>query len=178
MKPTGKETSLLRSNLVGYALIFPALLVIVGIGVVPIAQTLLYSFQHVVMTDPGNRYWAGLANYAALLDPSTFVGAKFYNELKNTLIFTLLSISLELVTGFAGALLMNREGPLRWLIRTFVLIPWVIPGIVIAQMFSFLFNDQLGVVNQILQSTGLLHTNVVWLANKQTAMFAVVLADT
>ena len=167
----------LRRNLRGYALLLPALAVLIGIGFVPIAQTLVYSFQYNIQTDIENRAWVGLANYITLLNPGTFEGARFYNELRNTLIFTVCSVALELAAGFAGAFLMNRKGPLRWLTRTAVLIPWAIPGIVVAQMFAFLFNDQLGAVNRVLQVLGLSGGTTVWLAAKPTAMLAVVLAD-
>ena len=64
------------------------------------------------------------------------------------------------------------------LVRTAILIPWAIPGIIVAYMFSFMFNDSLGVINQLLQTVGLIDAPVAWLTNRGTAMLAVVLADT
>ena len=78
------------------------------------------------------------------------------NTLKNTIIFSVISVVFELVIGFLGALLMHNAKRGKTIIRTSILIPWAIPGIVIAQMFSFMFNDQLGVINQILMHFGII----------------------
>jgi ABC-type sugar transport system permease subunit len=162
-----------KANILGYALIAPAILVIIIIGVFPIINTFLYSFQHKILTDPGNDSWVGLQNFITI-----FKDKSFGNSLKNTILFSVISVIFELLIGFLGALLMHNVKKGRAIIRAAVLIPWAIPGIVIAQMFSFMFNDQLGVINQILRYFGIISENIVWLADKKWAMFAVIIADT
>ncbi len=161
-----------RDNIVGYGMILPALVLLVAIGIVPILITVSYSFQHRVLTDPTNIHFVGLENYATLLG-----NPLFWECLKNTVVFAVLSMIVELLLGFAGAMLMNSAKKLAGLIRTAVLIPWAIPGIIIAYMFSFMFNDQLGVVNQLLQTMHLIDSPVSWLTGSSTAMLVVVLAD-
>lgn len=162
-----------RDNVAGYSMILPALLLLVVIGIVPIVITVSYSFQYKVLTDPLDTHFVGLDNYVTLLSSELF-----WEVLGNTSVFAVLSMVFEMVIGFIGAMLMNSAKKFVGVVRTAVLIPWAIPGIIIAYMFSFMFNDQLGVVNQLLETVHLIDAPVSWLTNGTTAMLAVVLADT
>ena len=158
-------------NKLGYALVLPSLIVIVAIGIIPIAITTSYSFQNYELTDPFHRGFVGLKNYIDILNDDLF-----WFTLKNTLIFAVLSVVLQLVVGFAGALLMNSAAKAVGLVRTAILIPWAIPGIIIAYMFSFMFNDQLGVINSVALMLG--GGGYSWLTHPYSAMFVIILADT
>lgn len=161
-----------RDNLVGHGLIAPAMILIIIIGVIPIFITISYSFQYYVLTDPTNRRFVGFENYINLLtDP------EFWAVLKNTFVFALLSMAIELLVGFAGAILMDKASRAVGLIRTAVLIPWAIPGIIIAYMFSYMFNGQSGIINAIIGALGGPITTS-WLTHSWSAMMVVVLADT
>lgn len=162
-----------KENIYGYLLIAPALILIITIGVAPIVNTFLYSFQYRMLTDPNDVHWVGLDNFITLFRDPDFIAC-----LWNTLAFAVLSVVLELTVGFIGALLMHKATRGKSLIRTAVLIPWAIPGIIVSYMFSFLFNDQLGVVNQLLMTAGILRENIAWLSHPAWAMMAVVFADT
>lgn len=162
-----------KDNLVGYGLIAPSLILLVIIGMIPIIITVSYSFQYRVLTDPLNIHFIGLQNYVTL-----FKDGNFQQAFKNTMIFAVLSIIFQLFFGFVGAFLMHKATKGVGLVRTAVLIPWAIPGIIIAYMFSFMFNDQLGVVNRLLQTTGIIGSSITWLTSKYWAMLVVVLADT
>ncbi|HIT06247.1 MAG TPA: sugar ABC transporter permease [Candidatus Scybalocola faecipullorum] len=160
-----------RDNIIGYGLIAPSMILLIAIGIVPILITVSYSFQYRVLTDPLNTHFVGLENYVTLFTSSDF-GQIFWN----TAVFAVLSLIIQLIVGFAGALLMNSAKRFVGVIRTAVLIPWAIPGIIIAYMFSFMFNDQLGVINSIIQTFG--GEPVSFLTNSGWAMFVVVIADT
>lgn len=162
-----------RDNLIGYGLIAPTMILIIAIGIVPILISVSYSFQYKVLTDPTDVHFVGLDNYITLLKSGIF-----WESLKNTVVFAVLSMLLELTVGFIGAMLMNSAKHFVGLIRTAILVPWAIPGIITAYMFSFMFNDQLGVINRILQIIGVIDSPVAWLTKGVWAMFVVVLADT
>ena len=166
-------TKTAKNNLVGYLSIGPALLMIIGVGIVPILITFSYSFQYRVLTDPLNTHFVGLDNYIELLtDPS------FWEVFKNTAVFAALSMALELFVGLTAALFMNSAQKYVGIIRTIVLNPWAIPGIIIAYMFSFMFNDQVSVVNALLQALHIIDSPITFLADKRWAMFVVIVADT
>ncbi len=161
-----------KENLVGYLSIAPAIILIGGVGIIPILITFSYSFQYKVLTDPLNNHFVGLNNYIKLLTDSSF-----WEVLKNTAVFAVLSMGVELLVGMIAALYMNSAKKHVGIIRTIILIPWAIPGIIIAYMFSFLFNDQLSVINVILEGVGIIDSPITFLANKYWAMFVVVCAD-
>ena len=127
-----------HDNIIGYGLIAPSLIALIAIGVVPILITVSYSFQYYVLTDPLNQHFVGLENYITL-----FQNPLFWRILGNTLIFAILSMIFQLLLGFAGAILMSKAMKATGLVRTAVLIPWAIPGIIIAYTFSYMFNDTL-----------------------------------
>ena len=162
-----------RDNITGYGLIAPALVALIVIGVVPILITVSYSFQYYVLTDPLNQHFVGLENYITL-----FKNPLFWRILGNTMLFAVLSMLFQLVLGFAGAILMSKAMKATGLVRTAVLIPWAIPGIIIAYTFSYMFNDQMGVLNSILMASGVSETGVSMLTSGAGAMLVVVLADT
>ena len=166
-----KMTRAQKDNLAGYGLIAPTLILVTLIGIIPIIITVSYSFQYYVLTDPLKRNFVGLKNYIDLLTDK-----EFWAIFKNTFVFAILSMILELLVGFAGAFLMNKATRAVGLIRTAVLIPWAIPGIIIAYMYSFMFNDQLGVINSIARLFG--GAGYSWLTHQWSAMMVVVLADT
>ncbi len=90
----------------------------------------------------------------------------------NTAVFTVTSVSAEFVIGMIFALIMNQAFRGRGGTRAVILIPWVIPTVVAAQMWSILFNIQPGFINSLL---GL--CNVNWLGREGWAMAAIVFAD-
>lgn len=162
-----------RDNILGYSLIAPSVILLTLIGIVPILITVSYSFQYKVLTDPLDVHFVGLENYITL-----FQSTQFWECFRNTIVFSVVSVILELLVGFAGALFMNKATRAVGLVRTSVLIPWAIPGIICAYMFSYMFNDQSGVVNSILMHLGAIDTPVAWLTSKTWAMIVVILADT
>src|SRR3546814_12593522 len=67
--------------------------------------------------------------------------------------------------------------PGRGVLRAAVLIPWAIPTIVSAKMWGWMFNDQYGVINEMLLALGLIGSRVAWTANPDLALPAVIPAD-
>jgi len=114
----------------------------------------------------------GLANYERLLRD-----ARFRRALQTTLIFTVVSVAIELVLGMALALMMNKAirgiGPLR----TTALIPWAIPTAVAALMWSYLYDGSNGVVSHIFAAVGFIESPQSMLLTAQGALASAILAD-
>jgi len=122
----------------------------------------------------------------ALIEPN-FVGFAHYTRflheprlwmaLWNTTVFTVVSVSLELVLGLGIALLINRSFKGRGLVRAAVLIPWAIPTVISALMWKFLYDGQNGIVAKLFAEIGIIDNMATLLTTKWGAMFAVIFAD-
>ncbi|MFG3281024.1 carbohydrate ABC transporter permease [Streptomyces sp. NPDC048111] len=131
-----------------WAFIGPAVLVILGLGVVPLLWSLLLSFRADDLVTPGR--WVGLDNYHALSkDPA------FRTAVENTLIYAGVYVPLSLAGGLALALALNRRIRLVGLYRTLVFIPFVVSATAQGVLFSFIFDPEFGVANALLHHLGI-----------------------
>jgi multiple sugar transport system permease protein len=94
----------------------------------------------------------------------------------NTLVFTGLSLSFQFIIGFLLALLFNRSFPLKGLLQSLIMIPWVLPIIVSGSFFRWFFSDR-GIVNGFLLSWGLIDKAIPWLTSQRLPIFSVTMAN-
>ncbi|MGB9678755.1 MAG: carbohydrate ABC transporter permease [Thermoanaerobacteraceae bacterium] len=158
--------------MLGYLLVTPALLCIFTIALYPVFDTFRLSLFHMRLQLINLTHFIGFANYVTLFEDSRFWAATL-----NTVVFTVVSVTFELILGMIMALLMNKKFRGTGLVRAAVLIPWAIPTIVSALMWKFIYNDQYGVLNDIFNRLGLIHGYVAWLGNPSSAMGAAIFAD-
>jgi multiple sugar transport system permease protein len=102
---------------------------------------------------------------------------RFWQSMWNTTVFTAGSVLLELILGMGVALVLNQSFRGRGIVRTISLLPWALPTALMGLAWAWIFNDQFGVVNDILRRLGLIDTGISWLGNPTLAMIAVILAD-
>jgi len=120
----------------------------------------------------GEFPFSGWENYQRVLEDPLF-----WIAIKNTLIFTAVTVTSEIVLAVAIALLINQTGVWTSRITRFlILLPYAIPPICNGLIWSFLYSFQFGFLNRILFSTGLIHEPVNWAGNPNTALYAVAVA--
>jgi multiple sugar transport system permease protein len=159
----------LRSRLMPYALLAPAVLVTLFIVFFPMIQAVVTSFYDVVLWKPNANRFVGFGNYIKLLrDPV------FWTSLGHTAIWIGLTVPLQMGLGLIAALLLNREFPWRGLARALVIIPWALPSVVIALMWRWIYDPTTGVLNDILIYLSIIHSTVPWLADPHLALYAVI----
>ena len=157
----------------GYLFLAPALLVIVLVTLYPLGYTLWLSFQQKIIKFPWlYQGWVGLANYRELL-----TSPRFWQALAHTLLFTVVSVSLELVLGLLAALALNRALGLTGLVRATILLPWAIPTVVAAVMWLFLISPVFGLIPMGLRALGFGENAVVLLARPWTAWVVIIATD-
>jgi multiple sugar transport system permease protein len=129
--------------------IAPAVVIIIGLAVVPVLWSLVLSFQD---KDPiaETTSWAGFDNYRDLFANDAFRGA-----VNHTLLYTVLFVPLSIAGGLGLALLLNRRIRFVGIYRTLAFVPIVISATVQGVLFSFIFDDQFGVANALLDLVGL-----------------------
>jgi multiple sugar transport system permease protein/trehalose/maltose transport system permease protein len=113
-----------------------------------------------------HQEFAGADNYAQAL-----TDANFWRAVWNTLVFTVSSVTLEFVIGMAFALVMHQAFVGRGLTRAIILVPWVIPTAVAAQVWRYMFDPNPGFVNSVLG------TDINWLRDPAWAMTGIIAAD-
>ncbi|MBA8880887.1 carbohydrate ABC transporter permease [Phyllobacterium myrsinacearum] len=159
----------LRSRLMPYALLVPAVLVTLFVVFFPMFQAVVTSFYDVILWKPNANRFVGFGNYIKLLrDPV------FWTSLGHTAIWIGLTVPLQMGLGLVTALLLNREFPWRGLARALVIIPWALPSVVIALMWRWIYDPTTGVLNDILLYLSIIHSTVPWLADPHLALYAVI----
>jgi multiple sugar transport system permease protein len=152
-------------------LLSPALAVIALVAAYPIGYAIWLSLTEYSVRVPGKWRFVGFDNYT-----EAFGSSEFWESVKNTFIFTGLSVSLELAIGLGMALAMHAAFKGRGLLRTVVLVPWAVLTVVSAITWRTLFEPDLGLAPVILDKIGIAG-NVVWLGQEGYAMAVMVLAD-
>ena len=132
-----------------YYMILPALLIIIAIAFFPIMYSVLLSVTSSTITGFGS--FVGAENYIEM-----FQNEDFWEGLKNTVIFTVASVVLEFIIGLGIALAINRAFRGRGLVRAAVLVPWAFPTVISAVMWRLMFQDQIGVINEVANGIGLI----------------------
>ncbi|MBI3801137.1 MAG: sugar ABC transporter permease [Deltaproteobacteria bacterium] len=154
-----------------FLFVLPALGLMVAVAFYPLASTVWLSFYDELPIFGISRF-VGLSHYAELWhDP------RFWHSLSNTLYFSALSVTLEVILGLCAALLLQQVFPARGLVRALVLIPWFIPTVVAARLWEWIYNPQLGVLNFLLRESGLSADGFNWLGQPSLALHAAILAD-
>jgi len=154
-----------QANRTGLLILIPALALVTFILVMPVVQTLLLSVARNTTSVLQSFDFAGWANYERLLNTPRFLTA-----VRNTLVFTAVTVPLELVLGVILALLLNRQLPGRWLVRMAILLPWALPTALTALMWRWMFNGEFGLFNALLQGGGLIEGRINWLGSIPLAM--------
>ena len=157
----------------GWWLCVPALAVIVLMAIFPIVWTVWESLHiHDLRLPQIGSPFVGLANYTAAASD-----ARFWDALGHTVLFTAMTVSLELTFGLLLALVLHRTFRGRGLVRTVTLLPWAVPTVIAAIVWRFLFEGSGGGVNELLTQGGFINQPVVWFGDPVLAWIPIVLAD-
>jgi multiple sugar transport system permease protein len=152
-------------------LLTPAMAVIALVAAYPIGYAVWLSLTEYSVRVPGKWRFAGFDNYT-----EAFGSSEFWTAVKNTFIFTGLSVTFELVIGLGMALAMHEAFRGRGLLRTVVLVPWAVLTVVSAITWRTLFEPNLGLAPVILGKIGI-GQDIVWLGQEGYAMAVMILAD-
>ncbi len=156
----------------GYLCILPTIIIFSIFAIYPVFRTIFLSFFKYRLQTGNLRTFIGFENYLTM-----FKDSRFLNALSFTLLFSIITVTVEVVLGLIFAQLMNMPFKGQWALRVIVLIPWSIPTIVSGFMWKFMVNDQYGVFNQILHTLGFIENYIPWLSQDLTSRFILILAD-
>ncbi|WP_376796310.1 carbohydrate ABC transporter permease [Thermogemmatispora sp.] len=154
-----------REERLAWLMLLPVLLALLALGVYPALSTLWFSFQQGGSFGMGTTN-AGWANYVRL-----FHDEQFWSALRFSLLYSLITVAGQMICGTALALFANRRFAGRWLARAAILFPWAIPTATNSVIWAYMFNDQYGLINSLLEHLGLMNPAhpTVWLGSPQLA---------
>ena len=161
-----------QEKITGWLLVVPALLIMGLVFVYPILRAFYLSWFAENLGTQLQPVFVGFSNYQRMIGDG-----RFWQSIFNTSVFTAASVSLELLLGLVVALVLNKSFFGRGIVRTVAIIPWALPTAVMGLAWAWIFNDQYGVVNDILGRLGMIDTGINWLGTPGLAMVALVVAD-
>jgi multiple sugar transport system permease protein len=162
-----------RDVLSRYAFVLPAVLYLIILMLYPIGYTAYLSVYDVKVSNflSGGADFVGFANYVEFVTSPTFL-----RTLGITFAFTLGSLAFQHAIGFAFALFFNKGFPLAGFLRALMLVVWVLPAVVAASLWRWMYSGSYGVINAVLGWFGIV-TEHAWLVSPQTALLAVIVAN-
>ncbi|WP_163194534.1 carbohydrate ABC transporter permease [Clostridium thermarum] len=144
----------IRRNKFAYALIAPAIVAMLIVQLIPMAQGLYFSvlkLNQFTLKKFLSAPFAGFENFnRVLFDPSSNMRSGFLEALRNTGIYAVICSFMVLAIGLAAAMAVNREFKFRGLARTLLLTPWVVPSYVVGMLWGFMWQQDTGIINRIL----------------------------
>ncbi len=161
------------------ALVAPAVVFMVLVHLLPAAGGFYLSFKNLNLFTFRQLFgapWAGLENYRAVLfDADNPLHSGFVGAVQNTAVYTFWTVGGILVGGLALALLLNREMRGIKVVRTLMLTPWIVPSFVVAVLWQFMWQSDVGIINKILVDfTGILGERPVWLIG-ENSLWAIII---
>lgn len=159
-----------REDVLGYLLVAPVVIIVLGLEGYPFVLAILLSMTDKTIGAPA--HFIGVQNFVQLAQD-----AIYRQSVRNTLVFTGGAEALKIPIGFVLALILNEKIPFRKGIRSAILLPWIVPAVLSAMAWTWLFNPNFSVLNWILLHLGIIHTPINWLTDSGTAMIAVILVN-
>jgi multiple sugar transport system permease protein len=136
-----------------------------------VLQTFWMSLHDFVLFRPNNAPFVGLGNFVrAFTDPV------FWTAAWNSVLWIVFVVGFQFLLGLGTALLLNQSFWWRGLARALVIIPWALPSVITALMWSWMYDYDLGVINDVLLRLHVIDAPIAWLARADTTLGAVILA--
>jgi multiple sugar transport system permease protein len=162
-----------RTALTPLLLLLPAIAVMLFVVALPLVFSLWTSLTPYRLTRPETiNDFVGLRNYLRL-----FENWDFWIVFGRTILFLTIALNLEFLLGLGIALLISRITWGQRTLRTVMMFPMMFSPILVGFQFKFIFNDNIGILNNALQSLGLTTQAVPWLVDARLAMFSIIFAE-
>jgi len=159
-----------NKNWLGFWFMLPAMAFLLLFLAYPLVLGIYMSFTDVRIGRSGK--FVGLENYAWMLDDPVFWLSVF-----NTMLYTIVASTFKFAIGLYLALLLNKHMPFKAIIRAIVLIPFIVPTVLSAIAFWWIYDPQFSIVSWSLKQAGLIETNIDFLGDTWNARWSVIFAN-
>ncbi len=156
-----------------FVLLLPAIIILAAVVLIPLLLSFYSSFTSYRLTRPDTLYnWIGTFNYEKAAK-----SANFWAAFGRTVLLLTIALNVEMLLGLGLALLVNKVTWGQRSLRTIMMFPMMFSPILVGFQFKFIFNDNVGLVNNALQSLGLSDVAIPWLVDANLAMFSIIFAE-
>lgn len=162
----------LSDRQVGILFMLPFIVTAALFMVWPVVEAVRMAFYAYNPLRPDDIYWVGFQNFERIFDDPLF-----WESFRQALVWTGWSILFQTVLGVALALLLNLTLPGMAIYRGLLLFPYIVPTVVIALNWRWIFNSEIGIVNHALLSAGIISENIAWLSTPDMAMLSAILLN-
>ncbi|MDK1491790.1 sugar ABC transporter permease [Sinorhizobium sp. 7-81] len=154
-------------------LLLPAFVVLTAVIVLPLVFSFYSSFTPFRLTKPESLWiFVGLRNYVAVLS-----NWDFWIAFGRTVVLLTIALNTEMLLGLGLALLVNKATQGQRLLRTVMMFPMMFSPVLVGFQFKFMFNDNIGFVNNALQSLGVTDRAIPWLIDGNLALVSIIIAE-
>ncbi|MBB2973376.1 sugar ABC transporter permease [Mesorhizobium sp. RMAD-H1] len=154
-------------------LLLPAIAVLLAVIVLPLILSFYSSFTPFRLTRPDTLWtFIGIRNYVNVLS-----NWDFWVAFGRTILLLTIALNAEMFLGLGLAMLVNKATHGQRLLRTLMMFPMMFSPVLVGFQFKFLFNDNIGLVNNALQSLGLTDQAIPWLIDGNLALFSIIVAE-
>ncbi|RUU32859.1 sugar ABC transporter permease, partial [Mesorhizobium sp. M6A.T.Ca.TU.002.02.2.1] len=154
----------MKNTTLAFAFVSPALLFLLAVLGWPLVQAAILSFQDVgVIGSEG--HFIGLGNYATILG-----GAGFWRALGRSVVWVLSNAVVQTLLALAAALILNQKFPGVRIARTWIILTWIVPTVVVVIIWRWLLSSSGGMINPLLIQAGVIERPVGFFATREGAM--------
>jgi multiple sugar transport system permease protein len=171
--PSNAMYTLIEGRYWAYLLIIPSMILVAAVVVYPVINGVLLSFREYRLNRPAlGTPWIGLEHYREMMSDPIIRAA-----LRNTVIWVVVGSISQFVLGLTSALALHRSLRGFKFATLLVLIPWLLPSVVSANMWRLILDSRLGVVNELLGRLGFMSQGHAWFTNPDTALYEVLAVE-
>lgn len=161
---------ILKQRYVKFILLAPCILYLLSMAIFPLIYDVYLSTQWIELTAGPETRFVGLGNFIKISQDG-----RFWDTLRNTVVFVLSAVGLEFIIGFGLALILNREMRGQRFFRVLFLMPMMSTPVAVGYMFRMILNSEWGPMNHFLSLVGI--PRVDWLGNPAISLLSIVLID-
>ena len=157
-------------DLLGWLFMLPAAALLLVFLLYPLGLGLWLGLTDATLGEPGE--FIGWDNFVTL-----FADDVYWLSVFNTIIYTVVASAAKFLLGLWLAMLLNEHMPFKAFIRAIVLLPWIVPTVLSAIAFWWLYDSQFSIISWALKSMGLIKDNIDFLGNPVNARISVIVAN-
>lgn len=163
----------LKKDSLPYLFIAPAIFFMAAFLIYPVLNVFYYSFQSYDVARLSEKGFIGLDNFIRIFTKDKV----FVKSLGISFRWVLIEVTGQLFFGLALALLLDKKFIGRGIYRCAVFCPWAISGVLTSMIWSLMYNQNIGVINDFLLKFGIIKNNIAWLSNTKFVFGSVVVAE-